>query len=167
MFEKRRFLQRFIETRSFRFDQDCSNSLRGKSNSLARTLKQSLEFDLFPVVVIQVQPKLESIDSFGVRYLSAIRNLSSPLLSTNDDETRQVPFRDILFAYYSNDQQSLLDETIEVIGKGKLSWEQARSVGIPLWLRDRDLLVRGFIHSLLTISRERVTQTDLLGSCCL
>ncbi|GAA5992232.1 hypothetical protein JCM5350_000650 [Sporobolomyces pararoseus] len=108
-------------------------------------LSKQDHFDLVKIVqiVCEVQPKLESIDSFGVRYLSAIRNLSSFRLSTkDDDETRQVPSRDILFAYYSKDQQSLLDETIEVIGKGKLSWEQAREVGIPLWLKDRDLLSR-------------------------
>ncbi|GAA5966449.1 hypothetical protein JCM3765_007577 [Sporobolomyces pararoseus] len=92
-------------------------------------------------IVYEVQTKTESIDSFGVRYLSAIRNLA-PLGTDGESTDRQLPCRDILFAYHSKDQQSLLDESIEILGKGKLTWEQAKSVGIPLWLKNQDLLSR-------------------------
>lgn len=97
-----------------------------------------------------------------MRYLAAVRTLvnndtarressSSVGQGDLDDEeastkkktrSKRLSPRDVLFAYHSNDQRVLLDETIEAVGRGgKLSWDDAKSFGIPLWLRDQDSFV--------------------------
>ncbi|GAA5884959.1 hypothetical protein JCM16303_006492 [Sporobolomyces ruberrimus] len=98
--------------------------------------------------VFDVQGKVTSVDENGIRYLTAVRSLvnadpSNLSLVTSKAASKLLDSRDILFAYHSTNQQVLVDESVEAVGAGgKLSWENAKSLGIPLWLRDRDALLR-------------------------
>ncbi|GAA5914932.1 Rav1p [Sporobolomyces salmoneus] len=127
------------------------NTLRGVSSADHVELKNLVQ------TVYDVQGKLNTTDEFGIRYLASLRSLvnSNPsslsLSPLPNDSPVSLDSRDLLFAFHSKDQQVLLDESINSVqsGEGKLSWENAKTLGIPLWLRDRECL----LHTIELIGR--------------
>ncbi|GAA6014379.1 hypothetical protein JCM11491_007034 [Sporobolomyces phaffii] len=131
-------------------DSDRSRLVAACSNgSSLRGISKEQQRELAPLVqtVYDIQSKLHSVDDFGMRYLSAIRSLantdpSSVTLVRRAESRAQLAPRDLLFAHHSKSQRVLLDRVIDSVGAGgKMSWENAKSFGIPIWVRDRDQLL--------------------------
>lgn len=53
----------------------------------------------------------------------------------------RLKYRDILWAFHSQSQDLLLDASRQACGE-RLSWTNAKSLGIFLWLKSSEALVR-------------------------
>lgn len=58
----------------------------------------------------------------------------------------RLRFRDMVWAFHSESQELLLTASIGACG-GKLTWLDARSLGISLWLTSIESLVRDLLSS--------------------
>jgi len=72
---------------------------------------------------------------------------SSPSASPTDGHAGpwilRLKYRDMLWAFHSEGQDLLLDESVKTAG-GKLTWATARTLGLALWVKPQDMLVRSF-----------------------
>lgn len=62
----------------------------------------------------------------------------------------RLKYRDIVWAYHSDSQEVLLEASIKAC-PGKLTWENAKALGIFLWISSPEVLVS---FSFLTSSQE-------------
>ena|SRR5258706_435841 len=61
--------------------------------------------------------------------------------SDRSGRRERLRFRDMIWAFHSESQELLLNASIAACG-GKLTWPDARALGIPLWLTSIESLVR-------------------------
>lgn len=132
--------------------EDATHSLLSALKKRRLIGLSSLEHDHLSVVtrtVFEIQHQQASLDSNGLRYLISMRSF----FIYNDNSTplrRSLPrirYRDIVWAFHSESQDLLLDASVKAC-PDKLTWENAKALGIFLWLKSPAILVR----SLLTLS---------------
>ena len=102
----------------------------------------------------QIDEQRRSLDANGLRYLISIRSfylinsgqstpgtdtpsLSSAIAGAGRERLR---YRDIVWAFFSESQEILLAASSEACG-GKMSWKDARALGVFLWLQSNDSIV--------------------------
>ncbi|KAF8323322.1 hypothetical protein DL93DRAFT_2050227 [Clavulina sp. PMI_390] len=100
---------------------------------------------------LQIDEQRRSLDANGLRYLISIRSfylinsgqsapgkdapsLSSAIAGAGRERLR---YRDIVWAFFSESQEILLAASAEACG-GKMSWKDARALGVFLWLQSND-----------------------------
>ncbi|GAA5871377.1 hypothetical protein JCM8547_002650 [Rhodosporidiobolus lusitaniae] len=111
--------------------------------------------------VVETYARKSSIDENGLRFLVSLRSFylyqsfrsppssspsNSPLASTSATLNgplvpQRLKYRDMLWAFHSESQDLLLDEATKACG-GKLTWERARTLGLPLWIKSTEVLSR-------------------------
>lgn len=79
----------------------------------------------------------QSIDSFGARYLVEFEYKRSYL---GKDDVKAATWREIVWAQHSASQEILLDLTTCHL-ESKLSWRDAKSTGMFMWMTDLEALV--------------------------
>ncbi|CEQ42660.1 SPOSA6832_04497 [Sporobolomyces salmonicolor] len=102
-----------------------------------------------------------SIDPNGLRYLVSLRSsylyeaaVSSTSTSTtlNGSRSSRLKYRDILWAFHSDSQDLLLEESTKAAG-GKLTWQAAKTLGLGMWLKSRNTL---------TVTIEAIGRTEFM-----
>ncbi|BGO90977.1 hypothetical protein NBRC10512_002265 [Rhodotorula toruloides] len=101
--------------------------------------------------VFETQSRTLALDDNGVRFLISMRSFflyntspASPPSSTpsgNQKPTPRLQYRDMVWAFHSENQDVLLEECTKASG-GKLTWAAARTLGVALWLKSPEVLVR-------------------------
>lgn len=97
----------------------------------------------------QVQRQQGSLDSNGLRYLISMRsffiyNANSLRPITAPATAPSLPrlkYRDVVWAFHSESQEILLDASVKAC-PDRLTWENAKALGIFLWIKAPDVLVR-------------------------
>ncbi|GAA5977711.1 hypothetical protein JCM11641_001385 [Rhodosporidiobolus odoratus] len=103
--------------------------------------------------VFETQARRSALDDNGLRFLVSLRSFylyrsSSPTVPKMPPATLNGPtvserlkYRDMLWAFHSESQDLLLEEATKACG-GKLDWERARTLGLGIWVKSFDTLVR-------------------------
>ncbi|KPV72243.1 uncharacterized protein RHOBADRAFT_56056 [Rhodotorula graminis WP1] len=149
--------------------QDDITSLVAALKKRAMRGLSKLEHEHLAVVaqtVFETQTRTGSIDDNGLRYLVSMRSFylyrdswpPSPPSSTPSDGHAgpwilRLKYRDMVWAFHSEGQDLLLDESVKTAG-GKLTWATARTLGLALWVKPQDMLVR----TMETIGRTEFTR---------
>ncbi|KAG0001476.1 regulator of (H+)-ATPase in vacuolar membrane [Entomortierella chlamydospora] len=83
-----------------------------------------------------------SIDDSGLRFLISMRrfNYLSYILPPSQRPT-MLSYRDITWAYHSESQDLLLDFCSNSL-KAPMTWAEAKSLGIFLWMRKKDTMIK-------------------------
>lgn len=97
----------------------------------------------------QIQRQQGSLDSNGLRYLISMRsffiyNANSLRPFTTPTATASLPrlkYRDVVWAFHSESQDLLLDASVKAC-PDRLTWENAKALGIFFWIKAPDVLVR-------------------------
>ncbi|OXG74617.1 WD-repeat protein [Cryptococcus neoformans var. grubii Br795] len=107
-------------------------------------------------VTLEVDRQGRSLDISGTRYLISIRmyvnsdrwgNTSGTVTPSSDTELRQMPkpkgashfsFRNIVWAMHSDSQELLLEAATQCCKNGKMLWEDAKKLGVFLWLKSAE-----------------------------
>ncbi|GJN89497.1 hypothetical protein Rhopal_002484-T1 [Rhodotorula paludigena] len=133
-------------------EDDMSRLLAALSKRSLRGLNK-LEHEHLAVLartVYQTQTRTGSIDENGLRYLVSMRSFylysdspSAPAASVrlNGPLALRLKYRDLLWAFHSESQDLLLEEGTKAAG-GKLTWAAARTLGVAVWLKSHDALIR-------------------------
>jgi hypothetical protein len=115
------------------------------------------------LISVQIDEQQRALDANGLRYLISMRSFyiindraSNPgktagnhpngisinvTPSDRSGRRERLRFRDMIWAFHSESQELLLNASIAACG-GKLTWPDARALGIPLWLTSIESLVR-------------------------
>ncbi|KZT72790.1 hypothetical protein DAEQUDRAFT_704451 [Daedalea quercina L-15889] len=137
------------------------------SRSLVERLLERLEESPLPhltpnehaslLVLIQTTLEIEeqrrALDANGVRYLISMRayyishkRLSAPgtpasgrsgMPDKRIKPRQRLRYRDMIWAFHSESQELLLSQSVAACG-GKMTWSEARSLGVFLWLRSSE-----------------------------
>ena len=117
---------------------------------------------------MQIDEQQRALDANGLRYLISMRsfyiindrvsnpgkaagNLNGTVVSSDRSGRRErLRFRDMVWAFHSESQELLLNASIAACG-GKLTWPDARALGIPLWLASIQSLVREMKMSVISL----------------
>ncbi|BGP39389.1 regulator of (H+)-ATPase in vacuolar membrane [Rhodotorula kratochvilovae] len=100
--------------------------------------------------VFETQSRTGSIDDDGLRYLVSMRSFylyrdaspsSTSSTGLNGPLVPRLKYRDMLWAFHSEGQDLLLEESTKA-ASGKLTWEAARTLGLGLWIKSQETLVR-------------------------
>ncbi|GAA6036036.1 hypothetical protein JCM8097_006576 [Rhodosporidiobolus ruineniae] len=118
--------------------------------------------------VFETQARKTAIDENGLRFLVSLRSFylyRSSSTPTDLDSTaatlngplvaQRLKYRDMLWAFHSESEELLLEEATQVCG-GKLTWERARTLGVPIWLKSQD----SFVRTMEAIGRTEFTKPD-------
>ncbi|KAF9931631.1 regulator of (H+)-ATPase in vacuolar membrane [Linnemannia zychae] len=83
-----------------------------------------------------------TIDDNGLRFLLNVRlfNYLSYILPPPQRPT-MLSYRDITWAYHSESQDLLLDYCVNSL-KTPMTWQEAKSLGLFLWLRKKDTMIK-------------------------
>ncbi|KAI8330852.1 RAVE protein 1 C terminal-domain-containing protein [Chlamydoabsidia padenii] len=134
------------------FDSDDNG--RSLSKSEARELIDHLKDRRLPGLSAQDQMQLlamidtfveissqgESLDENGARFTALLENhFHLNKMLPPDQRKPTLESRDIAYALHSQSQDLLLDRCLRLCG-GKLLWEDARSLGLFLWLQKIDVV---------------------------
>ncbi|RCH95795.1 regulator of (H+)-ATPase in vacuolar membrane, partial [Rhizopus azygosporus] len=129
-------------------DEEIRTMTANEAKNLAYSLKsknlpgltQSDKYQLIAMVnaIVEISSQGESMDENGARFTALIEN-HFHLNKQLPEEQRQYELqaRDFIWALHSQSQDSLLDKCLQLCGK-KYVWEDARSLGIFLWLEKID-----------------------------
>lgn len=128
----------------------------------------------------QIDEQRRSLDANGLRYLISIRSFylinnksqlqtqlssspgtSSPLPSTALGVRHRIRYRDIVWAFFSQSQEILLSASADACG-GKMSWKDARALGVFLWLNSTESIVCGLCFHALQNESHSVCITCLV-----
>ncbi|KAF9029279.1 WD repeat-containing protein [Hymenopellis radicata] len=97
---------------------------------------------------LEIDEQRRSLDSSGLRYLISMRSFyilnrrasSSPISPISGNarprgtgRRERLRYRDIIWAFHSESQGLLMTASISSC-KGKMTWSDARALGIPIWL---------------------------------
>lgn len=96
-------------------------------------------------IAVMVQDIRQSIDSCAQRYFSTfLLALSKSAAETN--ELEPLPCATIVQATRSNTQEALLNHVLGKLEETgfKLTWEVARSLGLFMWISDKEILAQQF-----------------------
>ena len=108
------------------------------------------------MVGIQADRQRRALDPNGLRYLITMRvfyifnrRLSIPnspasngALSGQLQKRERLRYRDIIWAFHSESQDLLLNASIAACDGGKMCWPDARALGVYIWLRSPEIMVR-------------------------
>jgi hypothetical protein len=134
---------------------------------------------------VQIDEQQRALDANGLRYLISMRSFyiindraSNPGKTSGNlpkgisinvtpldrsGRRERLRFRDMIWAFHSESQELLLNASIAACG-GKLTWPDARALGIPLWLTSIESLVREMKMTTL-FANIRSTAFSIRGSC--
>ncbi|GAA5892396.1 hypothetical protein JCM5296_003587 [Sporobolomyces johnsonii] len=133
-------------------DSDITKLLAALDKKLLIGLSD-LEHEHLAIVartVYETQNRKSSIDPNGLRYLVSLRSFylyqaaassTSTSVTLNGSASPRLKYRDILWAFHSDSQDLLLEESTKAAG-GKLTWQAAKTLGLGMWLKSRDTLSR-------------------------
>lgn len=110
------------------------------------------------VASIQIHEQRRALDPNGLRYLTMMRifynnnrRLSLPNTPASHgaktllaQRRQRLRYRDMVWAFHSESQDLLLSASVDACDGGKMTWPDARAVGVFLWLRSVDTMVRIF-----------------------
>lgn len=98
---------------------------------------------------IKAERQRRSLDKCGLRYLisigMAVNNVTRRADangSTSTSEAMRISFRNFVWATHSESQDLLLSAATECCENGKMLWDDAKRLGVFLWLRSSETLVR-------------------------
>jgi WD40 repeat protein len=120
-----------------KLDNDTSLPLDTMERSHLRVVLQTL---------VEVCAQRRSLDANGMRYLTAMRTFfihhslqpGGPV--KRDGHGPRLRYRDMLWAFFSESQELLVQDCHRALG-GKMTWPEARSLGLFLWLTSHEALV--------------------------
>ncbi|KAH8099423.1 WD repeat-containing protein [Cristinia sonorae] len=138
------------------------------SSSLVQGVLQSLEESSLPHLTpnehqsllvliqttLQIHEQRRALDPNGLRYLTMMRifynnnrRLSLPntpasngTISISLKRRQRLRYRDMIWAFHSESQDLILSASIEACEGGKMTWSDARSLGIFIWLNSVDTM---------------------------
>ena len=123
---------------------DCpySNYLGGNEAKLSSFFGASLKS------LVQTDEQRRALDENGLRYIISMRSFyilnqrasQKSTLPPRSAMRERLRYRDMIWAFHSESQDLLLNSSIAACG-GKLTWSEARALGIPLWLNSPETLV--------------------------
>lgn len=102
----------------------------------------------------QIEEQRRALDANGLRYLISMRSFyilntrvsspgtfEEPEISVKQKGRRErLRYRDIVWAFHSESQEILLTASTAACG-GKMTWSDARALGVFLWLTSVDSMV--------------------------
>ncbi|KAG2023063.1 WD repeat-containing protein [Coprinopsis cinerea AmutBmut pab1-1] len=101
---------------------------------------------------LEIDEQRRALDANGLRYLISMRSFyitnqrADKKIANNSSHFPQptgkrerLRFRDMLWAFHSESQNLLLDASIAACN-GKMTWSDARALGLPLWLTSQETL---------------------------
>lgn len=71
-----------------------------------------------------------------------IYNATTLPSATPQTALQRLKYRDVVWAFHSDSQDLLLDESIKACEGSKLTWDNAKALGVFLWLKSPEVLVR-------------------------
>lgn len=80
-------------------------------------------------------------------YILNERALSDANLPAPEAKRERLRYRDMIWAFHSESQDLLLNASVAAC-KGKMTWTDARALGVPLWLTSIETLVSAHGHCL-------------------
>ncbi|KAG0172011.1 regulator of (H+)-ATPase in vacuolar membrane [Apophysomyces sp. BC1021] len=103
-------------------------------------LSQSERMHLMAVVdtFSEISTQGEALDENGARFTALVENYFH-LNSMLDLDKRQLASRDIVWALHSQSQDLLLERCVRLCN-GKIMWEDAKALGMFLWLQKIDVV---------------------------
>ncbi|KAI9316514.1 RAVE protein 1 C terminal-domain-containing protein [Dichotomocladium elegans] len=89
---------------------------------------------------VEISSLGESLDENGARFTALLENFYHlrEILPENQ-RNRELGSRDMVWALHSQSQDMLLERCVRLCG-GKIMWEDARSLGLFLWLQKADVV---------------------------
>jgi hypothetical protein len=95
----------------------------------------------FPQVITQRR----TLDYNGMRYLVSLRAFTLGINNPKDlgkdvPQASRLHFRDVVWAFHSQSQDVLVEASVETC-KGRMTWDNARALGLALWLKSPATLV--------------------------
>lgn len=96
--------------------------------------------------VHQIQRQRGSLDANGLRYLISMRSFfiyNTTQLPT--DAALSLPrlkYRDAVWAFHSENQELLLEESVKACPQGRLGWDNAKALGLFFWLKSPEVLAK-------------------------
>lgn len=106
---------------------------------------------------LKIDEQSRALDLNGLRYLISLRfyvlwrqrspasgsltpaSHESPRSLTHQHE--RISFRNVVWALHSESQEILLAEATSASSKGKMLWQDAKALGVFLWMRSAETLV--------------------------
>ncbi|KAF9956234.1 regulator of (H+)-ATPase in vacuolar membrane [Mortierella alpina] len=103
---------------------------------------EQLQLSAFIEGFTMIDEQRESIDDNGLRFLIFVRqfNYFSYILPPNQRPT-MLSYSDIVWAYHSESQDLLLDFCSNSL-KAPMKWNDAKSLGVFLWMRKKDTMIK-------------------------
>ncbi len=94
--------------------------------------------------VHQIQRQRGSLDANGLRYLISMRsffiyNTTHLPTDTAAPSLPRLKYRDVVWAFHSENEELLLEESVKAC-RDRLSWDNARALGLFFWLKSPELL---------------------------
>jgi hypothetical protein len=98
----------------------------------------------------QVEQQRRALDLCGLRYLISVELLASHFRrhEPNGSSTNRAPhqhrlsFRNIVWASHSESQDMLLNASTNYCSNKKMMWDDAKALGVFLWLKSTEVIVR-------------------------
>lgn len=141
-----------------------SSSSRPPSKSVDVLFPLPTPFSLIPTLThcshlpTQVDESRRALDANGLRYLISMRSFyilnhrasapNSPSPHAEPGAARhaagwraRLRFRDMIWAFHSESQGLLLTTSVAACEGGKMTWGDARALGVFLWLNGLDAMV--------------------------
>ncbi|KAF8973548.1 WD repeat-containing protein [Flammula alnicola] len=98
------------------------------------------------IVLIQatldIDEQRRALDSNGLRYLISMRSfyIINRRVSGPEGARKRLRYRDIIWAFHSESQELLLSSSAAACNNGKMTWSDARALGVALWLNSGESL---------------------------
>ncbi|KAI0082261.1 hypothetical protein K474DRAFT_1742410 [Panus rudis PR-1116 ss-1] len=103
---------------------------------------------------LEIEEHRRALDSNGLRYLITMRvfhnlnrRLSQPnsppsngSQSHNMQKRERLRYRDMIWAFHSESQELLLSASVATCEGGKMSWADAKALGVFIWLRSHETM---------------------------
>lgn len=98
--------------------------------------------------ICKIDEQRRALDDNGLRYLISMRSFyilnerasSAGTLPTAKARRERLRYRDMIWAFHSESQDLLLNASAAACG-GKMTWSDAKALGIPLWATNNESLV--------------------------
>jgi hypothetical protein len=117
--------------------------------------------------LIKIDEQRRALDPNGLRYLISMRSFyilnnrastaSGSGTAKITDRRERLRYRDMIWAFHSESQDLLLSASTSACTNGKMCWSDARALGVSIWLKSVESLVRmqGLIPAHSTHSEHR------------
>ncbi|KAI9492527.1 RAVE protein 1 C terminal-domain-containing protein [Zychaea mexicana] len=106
---------------------------------------------------VEISTQGESLDENGARFTALLENffhLNEALAS--EERKKELAPRDLIWALHSQSQDLLLERCLRLCG-GKLLWEDARALGIFMWLQKSEVVT----EQMTNIARNTYLNQDI------